>query len=478
MSSYSDYTYAINGVVSTDKSVMENLDTLASAAGSWMSYDSHTGLWSVIINQAGTSLASFDDSNIIGAITIAGSGIDELYNSVRVEFPHVDLNDNRDFIIDTIPTSDFLPNEVSNTLNIAFDCINDPVQAEYIGLVQLKQNRLDKVIKFTTDFSKLGLKAGDIIDVTSSVYGFTNKMFRIISLTESDQDDGSILVSITAQEYSDSVYSTDDLSRYTRTTSTGIQTIGNVGIPGTPTVNKIEVDARPRVTIESTSPTGIVEAMEFWYTTDTYVLDENRNYALLDTVKPSTGNTFPFGTEVSITNDTLTAGNLYVKTRGINSGTIGPFSSPSGFVYSPVQTTNNINESTTVTSTGGLATALGALALLNNMDQLFSGNTASGSLFKKIFDLFTANTGFDLLGNAGTISSITTGSNVALTTVQFGSNAAGQGWTSSKSGNVVTLNNSGVTATRWAGGANSAKFIQIAEPTSPSIGDIWFKANL
>lgn len=445
MPSYTDYSYSINGLVNTDQPVMKNMDTLASAAGSWMSYDTHDGLWSVIINRAGTSIASFNDSNIIGAITIAGSGIDELYNSVRVEFPHVDLNDNRDFIIDTIPPVDFLPNETPNTLNISFDCINDPVQAEYLGLVQLKQNRLDKLIKFTTDFSQLGLKAGDLIDITSSTYGFSAKMFRIISLTESDQDDGSILINITAQEYDANVYSTDDLSRYSRENSTGIQTIGNVGIPGTPTVNKIEVDARPRVTIESTSPTGIVEAMEFWYTTDTYVLDENRNYSLLDTVKPSTGNTFPFGTEVSITNDTLAAGNLYVKTRGVNSGTIGPFSSPAGFVYTPVQTTNNINENTTVSSTGGLATALGALALLNNIDQLFSGNTASGSLFKKVFDLFTANTGFDLLGNATTISNVTTG---------------------------------GGTANIWAGGANSHKFIQWTAPTSANIGDIWFKANL
>ena len=185
------------------------------------------------------------------------------------------------------------------------------------------------------------------------------------------------------------------------------------------------------------SPTGIVEGMEFWATTDTYILDSNRNYFLLDTVRPSQGNTFTFGTEVSITNDTLSSGNLYVKTRGINSQTVGPFTSPAGFVYTPIQTTNNIDENTTVTSTAGLATALGALTLLNNLDGLFSGNTASGGLFKKIFDLFNDETGTDILGDASSPD--------------------------------------GLDAMRWDG---SRKYIQEDEPTGANPLDIWFQANV
>ena len=214
--------------------------------------------------RSGTSVASFNDTNIVGAITISGSGIDQLYNSVRVEFPHIDLRDEKDYILDTIPSVDWFPNEIPNTLNIQFDCINVPMQAEYVGLVQLKQGRLDQIIRFTSDFSRLGLKAGDLIDVTNSTYGFTNKMFRILSINESDTDSGAISLDITAQEYDENVYSTDDLYRYTRTNSTGIATIGNIGTPGTPTVSLIEYDARPRVTVSSTVPTGTVEAMEFW----------------------------------------------------------------------------------------------------------------------------------------------------------------------------------------------------------------------
>lgn len=415
MASFSDYTYAINGIVSTDKTILQNLDTLTGACNTWMTYDTHEGLWAIVINQTGTSVASFNDTNILGAIAISGSGIDQLYNSVRVEFPHIDLRDEKDYILDTIPTGDWYPNEIPNTLNMQFDIINDPVQAEYVGLVQLKQGRVDQIVRFASDFSRLGLKAGDLIDITSSTYGFTAKMFRILSIKESDAESGAILLDITAQAYDANVYSTTDLYRYTRVNSTGIATIGNIGVPGTPTVSKTELDARPRITVSSTTPTGTVEALEFWYSRDDYVYDENRVYTLLDTVKPTTGNVFPYGNTVIISNDSIaaSASNLYVKTRGINGQTTGPFSTPAGFVYTPVQVTDAISDTTQVsnTGTGSLLTALALTQLLKYVDNLFSSNTAlsqgAGGVFDKMFKTFKGNTGYDIAGNAGNLKTLT-----------------------------------------------------------------------
>ena len=215
-------TFRINGVVSTDKTVLQNMNTLATAAGCWITYDIAEGLWSVIINRTGSSVASFNDANIIGGINVSGTGISELYNAVSVEFPHKDLRDQTDYIDLEIPSGDQFPNELPNTLSIRLDCINNPIQAQYIGSVELKQSRMDKVIEFRTDFSKLGLKAGDLIDVTASAYGYTNKVFRITKLSEDDGDDGSIQVSITAIEYDASIYDDAGLVRTIREKKTGI----------------------------------------------------------------------------------------------------------------------------------------------------------------------------------------------------------------------------------------------------------------
>lgn len=212
--------FSINGVLSTDKTVLQNLNDLCTAASAWLTYDISTGRWSVIINRTGSSIASFNDSNIIGNINVSDRGINELYNAVSVEFPHVDIRDENDYVDLEIASSELYPNEIPNTLNIQISCLNNPVQAALIGSIELKQSRVAKIIEFRTDFSKLGLKAGDLIDVTSTMYGYTNKVFRIIKLQEDDSE--GLEISVTALEYDANVYSTAGLIRKERTKKTGI----------------------------------------------------------------------------------------------------------------------------------------------------------------------------------------------------------------------------------------------------------------
>lgn len=214
--------FSINGVVDTSKTVLDNLEILTGSSGCWLSYDISQGKWSVVINKDGASVASFGDSNIIGGITLNSTGITELYNSVEVSFPHKDIKDRRDFITLSIAAGDRYPNELDNVLKIELDTVNDPLQAEYIAARELKQSRIDKVIEFRTDYSYMGLKAGELISVTNSALGFTSKLFRIVKLTEEDGDDGVFNIAITALEYDASIYSTTGLTKTTRTVDNGI----------------------------------------------------------------------------------------------------------------------------------------------------------------------------------------------------------------------------------------------------------------
>jgi hypothetical protein len=332
----SDYRYRINGVLSTDATVMENMETLSRAAQSWFTYDVTEGKWAVIINTTGNSIASFDNSNITGPVSISGTGLSDLYNRVRVEFPHVDLDDQVDFVEIAIPSEDRNPNEPDNTLNISFDVINDPVMAEMLGFVELKQSRVDKVIRFTTDYSYIGLKAGDLIDVTNSVLGYTNKVFRIISLEEAD--DEAISISITATEYDANVYDVSDLFRYERSNENGIVTKGAIDPPTTPIITAYEQTARPGVDLETTVPSGIVEKIEFWYSTD------NTNFILVGTESPSGGGTYEFADTVIFNYDKFdAAGNVFVKCRAVNSTTASEYSPTASLIgFTPVQVTDAI----------------------------------------------------------------------------------------------------------------------------------------
>ena len=203
--------FEINGVIDTGRSVLENMNLIAEAACSWMTYDIHAGKWAVVINQTGASVASFDDTNIIGGINLSSTSLTEVYNSAEMEFPHKDLRDEPDYVKLSVDAGDRYPNEPDNILSINSQLINNPVQAQAVLSRQLKQSRVDKVISFTTDWSNIGLKAGDLITVTNTAYGFSSKIFRIISIEEDDADDGTIVINITALEYDSNVYSTSGL---------------------------------------------------------------------------------------------------------------------------------------------------------------------------------------------------------------------------------------------------------------------------
>jgi len=403
--------FYINGVVSPNKTVLQNLESLCASCGAWFTFDINTGKWSVVINKAETNpVYAFDDDNIIGSININGSGLNELYNKVQVQFPHVDLRDELDSVTIAIPQADLFPNEFENTLNLQYDLVNDPLQAQTLALMELKQSRVDKIITFQTSYKAIGIKAGDIISVKSQLFWSDFKPFRVINVSEEDTDDNNIILNITALEYDSNVYNINDINYYERTTENGLITIGAIGQPAPPQVSKFEVDSRPRFLIELIVPAGIIEGMELWYyqIPDSelpnwqLINDNNRTYNLFTVLKPTgvTTNTFGTGAEINTVINTFGPGNYLFKTRGINNTTSGPYSTSSGLVeYNPYQVTDAVGPNTQALDEFGnpMLGLLGAnvlLALIKNLME--NGLTGPGSIYRKIMELFSEETGADL----------------------------------------------------------------------------------
>ena len=394
--------YQINGLLDTEAAVLENIEKITNAAASWLTYDGSVGKWGVVINKPDTSKAEFNDDNILGSISVSGTGLRELYNATKVEFPHRELRDSGDFVNIVLDPQYRNNNEIDKSLDLSYDIINEPVQAKLLGFIELKQSRLDKIIQFRADFTQIRRKPGDVIEVTNNQLGYSNKLFRIISISEVT-DDTSLQVEITALEYDNAVYDLSDLDRYEISNTDGIITIGSIGKPGTPQINKVERDSRPRILVESTAPTGIVEGMEFWLSTDvSQPEDDLRSYSLIATRRPVGGGTFGSGTTVLLDYDALGTTNFLMKTRGFNSTTVGPFSDPSGSIYfDPKQTTDAIGPDTTaIDATGGLLTALAVVDLLKGVDDLYQDVSGNGSMFEKIFQVFEDVTGLDIVGEA------------------------------------------------------------------------------
>lgn len=372
MSTVLDARYRINGLIDTSQPVLSNLEKICNASGCWLTYDIHEGKFAVVINKAGSSQYSFNDSNIIGTLSVVTTAIDKLYNTVKVVYPHEDLKGQTDFIQISIPAIDRNVNEFENVLNLNYGIVTNPVQAELLAFIELKQNRVDKIVQFKTDYSKIGVKAGDLIDITNTVYTFINKMFRVISVAESDGDDGSIIINITALEYDPEVYS-EDITRYIRTDSNGITPLASLPQPTKPTIVKHEQDVKPRVDITTTLTGGLVENVEYWSS-----IDGGTVYTLLKSEAPKTGsNVFPLSTNITITDETVAAGNLIIKCRATNKEGVSLFSTLSdAIVFTPIQTTAAVSQATSILDpiTGSPITSAAGLALLLKLLNTYLGS--------------------------------------------------------------------------------------------------------
>jgi hypothetical protein len=301
MSTIFNNLFSINGVIDTGNSVLQNMNEIASACGTWITYDINQGKWAVVINQAGSPIVNFNDANIVGGISISSTSLTEVYNAVEIEFPHKDLRDQKDYIKLSIPTIDRYPNEPDNVLSIKTELINEPIQAELIAARELKQSRVDKVIQFRTDYTTLELSAGDLISVTNTIYGFTSKVFRIIKIDEEDADDGTIIFSITALEYSAGIYSTAGLVRGERNRNSGIASKSvNAAVQASDYAATNTVVRNGFDTLLQLTPAAIAQGLNLYFNNGVWFIDYGGKTVSINANDVVVSWTYPDGIDLDI----------------------------------------------------------------------------------------------------------------------------------------------------------------------------------
>lgn len=208
-----DERYRINGLIDTSQTAISNLEKIVAACNTWLTYDSIEGKWSVVINQASEPVVTFTDADIVGGISLATTELGTFYNSCEVRYHNQELRDQPDFVLLETPPGQRLGQEPDNRITIDSSLINNQIQAQLMGLIELKQSRLEKTIEFVVDYKHLGLDAGSVIAITNAVYGWTDQPFRILRIDQREQN-GALVLGIRAQEYKASVYDTSDLFQY------------------------------------------------------------------------------------------------------------------------------------------------------------------------------------------------------------------------------------------------------------------------
>ena len=226
--------YEINGTLSTANDVSTNIDRLIMASGAYMFFDGKQGKYKGLPNkiyadQANCFVAT--DDNIVSPIKIQNTDLYQMYNSVEVEYFDRQIRDQRNTIIVEIDSAERNTGEPENKLTYSIDMINNNMSAEILANIDLNQTRLDTVIEFSGDHSFMQVDVGDVIKVTNSTYGFTDKLFRVMRVREQEDELGALTFQIVGMEYADSVYSGP--------TVTETDPFANVSIPTIPIIGPI-----------------------------------------------------------------------------------------------------------------------------------------------------------------------------------------------------------------------------------------------
>ena len=237
--------YRINGVVDTGKPVLDSVEKMLECCDSWMAYNAASGKWSVVINKAETSSFSFNDTNLIGEIRVSAVDINQQINQIQIEFPSKLNRDQPDLVYMETPAGLLYPNEPANRQTTTLEFTNDSVQAQYLGNRRLEQAREDLIVTITSTYPGIQVDAGDVVDITNSDYGWTNKLFRVMKVSEATVDDGNLGATLELSEYNAVVYDDASITAFTAAPNSQLPSAGYISAANAPTVTNAQPSQQP-----------------------------------------------------------------------------------------------------------------------------------------------------------------------------------------------------------------------------------------
>lgn len=166
------------------------------------------GKYKLVLEEAGTSVATFDDTNILGSVSIGYADRSKRLNRCTVKFP----NENKGYKPDTISwpaTNSALHIGYQNQDNgddlhteIELTGITDRYQARDLAEFTVRDSRTQEFIEFKAQPSALLIECGDVITVSNDILDIVNKEYRVRKCSIN----ADLTVTIKAQVYDSTVY--------------------------------------------------------------------------------------------------------------------------------------------------------------------------------------------------------------------------------------------------------------------------------
>ena len=303
--------YRINGVIDTGKPVLDNVEKVLECCDSWMAYNAASGLWSVVINKAETSSFSFNDTNLIGEIRVSAIDINQQINQIQIEFPSKLNRDQPDLIYMETPAGLLYPNEPANRQTTTLEFTNDSVQAQYLGNRRLEQAREDLIVTITSTYPGIQVDAGDVVDITNADYGWTNKLFRVMKVSEATVDDGNLGATLELSEYNAVVYDDATITAFSPAPNSSLPSPNYFSSINAPVLGDLAPSAAPPTfSATCTMPAvGRVTSITLFYTTST--TPAATDWRVWNSAILNNGATFANSSTFKFDNISLSSGTYY-----------------------------------------------------------------------------------------------------------------------------------------------------------------------
>jgi len=198
--------FTCNVVLDTSATVLSNINILLSGIRGIM--PSSAGKLRLQIENAGSSVFSFNDDNIVGEITSGSAGKNNRFNRVIVRFSNELKKFEADEVIFPAPGSALETtwltedNTVVLEKSFTFATITNTAEALQMAEVVARRSREDLTASFKALPEAFALEPGDIIDITNDTRGWIAKPFRIVSIGQ-DYDG---LIDLQFIEHQNSIY--------------------------------------------------------------------------------------------------------------------------------------------------------------------------------------------------------------------------------------------------------------------------------
>ena len=215
-----------NAVIDTSRKVIDNVRDILRGCRGYLPYVQ--GKYRLVIETTGSASVSLGEDDIIGGYSLASPTKNSKYNRVIATF----INPDRNFQADQVtfpPTDDssLATADKHATMKAAdgnfllegkfdFKTITRPYQAEEMSEIILRRSRESLGLNITCGFKAYELHIGDIVNITLSSLGFSNKAFRVLSMIFNED----YTISLTLVEHQDSFYTFATKGQVSSTPST------------------------------------------------------------------------------------------------------------------------------------------------------------------------------------------------------------------------------------------------------------------